>query len=409
MKRNLLLIKTFVPIVLVFLSRGLAQADNQQHADRPPYHANGVVVIPDSSHEELKDWGKQAHTNHLLLLPALQPAFVGRAPSGETPQSIRSVYNLPSTGGSGIIAIVDAYDYGTALNDFNVFSRQFGLPTETSTNATLASNHVFQVVYAGRNKPRVNTGWNQEAALDIEWAHAMAPGAKIILVEANSSSFIDLFNAVILAASIPGVRQVSMSWGGSEFSSERFYDSTFTQPGVVYFASSGDTGGIVIYPAASPNVVSAGGTTINRDSSRNFLSETAWSDGGGGPSAYEPIPIYQASVTSVVGSRRGTPDFSFDANPNTGVSVYDSTPSGGASGWMVFGGTSVSSPSLAGIVNLANSNAQSSIAELNLIYTNYKITSGFRDILSGFAGTNPAKSGWDFATGVGSDVGLYGK
>src|SRR4029453_7372103 len=127
-----------------------------------------------------------------------------------------------STGGTHAIAIVDAFDYPTAENDLNVFSSQFGLPPCTTANGC------FQKVYASGTKPRKNCGWAQEAALDIEWAHAMAPSAKIILVEAASNSFADLFQAVSVANSLPGVQQVLMSWGGSEFSLESTYDSYFS-------------------------------------------------------------------------------------------------------------------------------------------------------------------------------------
>src|SRR5262249_23737160 len=151
----------------------------------------------------------------------------------------------------------------TALNDFNVFAAQFGLPQETSTDPRASSNKVFQVVYASGKQPRSNCGWAQEAALDIEWAHAMAPSAKIVLVEAASSSFANLFAAVDVASNLPGVTEVSMSWGGSEFSGETSADSHFPQNnGIVYFASSGDTGGQVIYPGASPLVVACGGTSV---------------------------------------------------------------------------------------------------------------------------------------------------
>ncbi len=368
----------------------------------PPQH--GSVLIPDTSIERREDMGIRAHTNHVIQF---RPEFVGTSPSGETPASIRSVYNIPSTGGSGIIAIVDAYDYPTAENDLNVFSSQFGLPPCTTANGC------FQKVYAAGRKPRANCGWAQEAALDIEWAHAMAPSARIVLVEAASNRFSDLFRAVDVASNIVsqngGVGEVSMSWGGSEFSTEASSDSHFTTPRVVYFAASGDTGGQRIYPGVSPNVVSAGGTTINRDSSGNFVSETGWSGSGGGPSQYESRPSYQDGISAIVGTQRGAPDFSFDADPNSGVSVYDSTPCQGFSGWLVFGGTSVSSPSLAGIVNLAGHFYGNSATELSIIYSNLGNASDFRDIVSGTAGSFNATTGWDFVTGVGSNQGLNGK
>ena len=373
------------------------------------------VLIPDSSKEHPEDVHIRAHTNHVINL---RSAAKVSGPSGETPQSIRLVYNLPNgseTDGSGVIAIVDAFDYPTAQADFDKFSAQFGLPTTTPAVCN-GAKPCFQTVYASGKKPKANCGWAQEAALDIEWAHAMAPYAQIVLVEADSASFADLFTAVDVATSIvrnggTSAGQVSMSWGGSEFSGEATNDSHFTASGVTYFAASGDTGGQTIYPGTSPFVVSAGGTTINRNGSGLLVSETAWSGSGGGPSKYEPRPAYQTGIVTIVGAKRGAPDFSFDANPNTGVSVYDSTSCQGMSGWMVFGGTSVSSPSLAGIVNLAGhfNVGSTSVDELNTIYSNIGNAANFRDITSGSAGTYSAKPGWDFVTGVGSNQGVAGK
>jgi kumamolisin len=326
------------------------------------------------------------------------------------------------SGGSATIAIVDAYDYGTAYNDLSTFSSQFGLPVLPQCTSTITTS-CFQKVYATGSKPGTNCGWAQEAALDIEWAHGMAPSAKIVLVEAASNSNANLFQAVDVATNEvicgsttcpnggAGEGEVSMSWGGSEFSGESSFDSHFTSTQVVYFASSGDSGGKTIYPSASPLVVAAGGTTVNR-SGGNFSSETAWSGSGGGPSTHESRPSYQTSIMSIVGSQRGIPDFSDDANPNTGVSVYDSTSCKGLSGWLVFGGTSVASPSLAGIVNLASHFSAGSDAELTAIYATYSSSSystDFRDITKGTAGTFSCTTGWDFVTGVGSNLGTTGK
>lgn len=367
---------------------------------------NGHVVVPDSSIERPWDVGLSAHTNHLMFV---RPQFGTAGPTGETPASIASVYQLTGTlGGVGTIAIVDAYHYPTSLNDFNVFSSTFGLPQETSTNPTSSTNAVFQVVYAGGGKPRTDGGWSQEAALDIEWAHAMAPTAKIVLVEAKTNSFANLFAAVDVASKLPNVRAISMSWGGSEFSGETSYDSHFPANGILYFASSGDTGGVTIYPGVSPNVISAGGTRINRDGAGNFLSETGWSGSGGGRSQYEAIPSFQSVISGIVGNSRGVPDISFDADPNTGVSVYDSTSYNGSVGWLVFGGTSVSSPSLAGIITSAGGNTSTN-AELVQLYSGLGNSSVFRDIVSGTAGSFSCVTGWDFITGMGSCLTLYGK
>ena len=300
---------------------------------------------------------------------------------------LHQAYAIPATGGSNAMPIVDAYHYPTALPDFNAFAANFALPRETSAVPTTTTNKVFQVVYAAGTKPLSGgsyiASWNMEEALDIEWAHAMAPQAKIYLVEAASDSTADLMAAVRIASSLPGVKEVSMSWGGTEFSYEASYDSVFTTPGVVYFASGGDSGAVMEYPAASPNVVSCGGTTVNRDARGNLLSETGWTQTGCGASAYEPRPIFQNGVASVVGNHRGVSDISFDADPNTGVYVYDSTPMWGESGWWILGGTSVSSPSLAGVVNSAgtvNGFAVNTAAEHTRIYGNLGNANVFRDI-----------------------------
>ncbi len=389
----------------------------------PVYSQGGPgsrVIVPDSSIEQPWDVGHRAHTNHLIYNHVrFGNPQGGLGPGGGmTPAQIRSFYNLPSTGGSKAIAIVDAYHYPTALNDFNVFSGQFTLPKETSANPLASTNQVFQVVYASGRQPRTDSSWALEAALDIEWAHAMAPSAKIVLVEAASNSFADLLAAVDKASQIvrsAGGGEVSMSWGGSEFSGETGYDSHFpTKTGVVYFAASGDTGGQTIWPGTSPYVVSAGGTSITTDKSGMVVvSETGWSGSGGGPSLYESIPSYQGVIANIVGSQRGAPDFSFDADPNTGVAVYDTTRYQGYKGWWVVGGTSAASPALAGIVNLASTSSghfsSDSYDELTTIYSNLGNSNDFRDITSGSAGSYTAVGGWDFVTGVGSNLGLNGK
>lgn len=380
-------------------------------------NASGTIIVPESTVEHPGDIGHKAHTNHVIFLRDKAQA-IGTSPSGETPQSLSTqVYSLPdpstSGTGSGTIVLVDAYDYPTAENDLNTFSSAFGLPRTCASGANPCIN--FRTIYAGGARPQLDCGWGQEAALDIEWAHAMAPHANIVLVEAASSSFSDLFNAVDVAVNT--IKQtgtggeISMSWGGSEFSLESQYDSHFTPTGatVVFFASSGDSGGANIYPSVSPYVVSAGGTTVNRSSTGQFTSETGWSGSGGGPSRYEPRPAWQDTIAKIVGSRRGAPDLSFDADPQSGVSVYDTTSCQGNSGWMVFGGTSVAAPSLAGIVNSAAKFRSSSASELTAIYSDMSNALDFRDITSGKAGRNRATPGWDFVTGVGSDQGLNGK
>lgn len=379
--------------VAVPLAFGTSRLVAQGNSDHDSFQ------VPDSSTEKPGDEGRRAHTNHVIALRGGKPD-AGSGPAGKVPSDIRAAYNLPNFGGAGTIAIVDAYDYPTAVSDFNTFSSTFGLPTESGDGS------VFQVAYAN-GTPAADCGWSQESALDIEWAHAMAPSAKIVLVIAKSASFTDLFNAVNYAEALPNVAQISMSWGGSEFGTEALFDSTFNG-NVTYFAASGDTGGKTIYPGVSPKVVSAGGTSLSLVN--GIWAETGWSGSGGGASKYEKRPSFQNVISTKVGNKRGVPDFSFDADPNTGVSVYDSTSCQGFVGWMVFGGTSVASPSLAGVVNnAAHNNGPNELATVyNGLSAAYS-SKNFRDITSGNAGANRAATGWDFVTGIGSSLGLQGK
>lgn len=380
---------------------------------------SGKVFTPDSSIERPADLGKRAHTNIHLFLPTepmgnaqpFGPPFSGLA--FETPASLACVYHLATavtgcnpntvtknpTGGAKMIAIVDAFDAPSAASDLAAFSTQFGLP---------AAN--FQIVFASGIKPPNDPGWEIEESLDVQWAHAMAPNAKIVLVEAASNSFTDLLAAEDVASKMvnaAGGGEVSNSWGGSEFSGETSFDSHFVRTNVVFFASSGDSPG-TIWPGTSPDVVSAGGTTVRRNPfTFNFLSELPWDSAGGGVSAFEARPSYQNGIT-LVGNFRGVPDLSFDSNPITGVWVLD-THQGG---WFIVGGTSVASPSLAGIINSAGSFAASTNAELTTIYGNMANTADFRGIVGGYCGPYAgfsAVAGWDFCTGVGVDKGKLGK
>jgi len=370
----------------------------------------GEGILPDSSIEKPGDLGVRMHTNYLIYAPEGVVRPQGN-PGGETPASLACVYDLVSqvpgcpiagtslvpTGGSGVIVIVDAYDYPSAAADLATFSSEFGLP---------AAN--FSVQYAnGKPANGCRSGWELEESLDIEWAHAMAPNAQIVLMEATSATNSALYSAVTAAnnyiVSHGGKGEVSMSWGGSETRSETSSDHYFTQSGVVYFASSGDSPG-VIYPSSSVNVVSAGGTQVNR-SGGNYTNQTAWSDGGGGASRYESKPAFQNGI-SLLTTHRGTPDLSFDASGGSPVAVYNSSCYGG---WLQVYGTSVASPSLSGIINNAGTFNASSNAENTEVYANRTSTSDFTDITSGSCGTHSAGTGWDFCTGVGVDSGYVGK
>ncbi len=403
---------------------------------------SGSVVVPQSSIERPGDLGVRAHTNIELKVVQgsfgqglLKPNLTPEAPpfpdfAIETPASLGCVYKLVSTivagcnpntvtenpsGGSRTIAIVDAWDDPDAASDLSTFSSQFGLPAAS-----------FSVVYASGTRPAQDPtgGWEAEEALDIEWVHAMAPDATIILVEAASNLFTDLFTAVGVASSLvgPGGGEVSMSWGGSEFSDEALSDSAFfTTPGVVYIASSGDNPGAE-YPSVSPDVIAAGGTTVRRNPfTGNLIGQGVWQESGGGPSLYEPRPPFQNAIKDafplIVRGTRGVPDLSFDSDPDTGVWVYDSFSMPGVSGvddtnWFVFGGTSVAAQALAGIINVAGHFSSSSALELTRIYNHMAFTTAYHDIVSGNCGPYDgfsAVAGWDYCSGAGTPVGYGGK
>jgi subtilase family serine protease len=430
-------------------------AANAQSQAAAPYVLPANVFLPDSSKQLESDRGLRAHTNLFVRGPSgvqpqrlsdlAQPApadnpdpnvttaeypasmaclyGVGKAYAGCAPVN-NSAYN--AKGGSRAIAIVDAYDNPTFQTDMNSFTSYFGLPKASITK-----------VYANGNgscvTPPFDSGWALESALDTQWAHAMAPKAKIILVEACSNSYADLFYAIGVAAQqllAYGGGEVSNSWSGGEFSTESTsYDSVFRSNFVAgmpitYLASAGDSGLGPQFPSVSPWVVSAGGTTVNRVAGTlAFQSESCWAGSGGGTSVYE---TYSSTFGSGTGpwtnfqyplfgqSARQTPDISFNADPASGVWVQY------AGSWYTVGGTSVSSPSLAGIINAAGNNlgiapspgGYYTSGENNLLYaellTAKDYANNFYDVTTGSNGASAAV-GWDACTGVGSPRGLVGK
>ncbi len=271
-----------------------------------------------------------------------------------TPSQIRHAYGIDGINFGGVagngsgqtIAIIDAYYDPFVLSDLQTFDRQMGLPDPPNFN------------YRTFTWDTDNGGWFSETALDVEWAHAVAPGANILLVEANSDTNADLFGAVDWARQQPGVSVVSMSFGTQGgFLGENAYDSYFTTPaghnGVTFVAAAGDHGSPGGYPALSPNVLAVGGTSLYLNGS-NYGSETVWNDGndsngtlwatGGGVSLWEARPAYQDGLAygllGVATPFRGVPDVAFDADGNTGVWEYV-TGSDGSGSWIESGGTSL--------------------------------------------------------------------
>lgn len=334
----------------------------------------------------------------------IKPNTPFAAPSGLSPAMIKTAYgfsSIPFQGAGQTIAIVDAYDNPNAEADLNVFSSAFGLPECTTANGC------FTKVFAAGTQPSGDAGWGVEISLDVQWAHAIAPQAKIMLVEAADASFNGLFDAINVAIQ-HGATVVSMSWGGGEFSEETQVDGIFNVPGVTFTASAGDDGTETLYPAASPFVISVGGTTLDVDASGNYVKETAWSGSGGGISAVEREPAYQSNLPIPKDTRhlRGLPDVSYNADPNSGVSVYDSF---GQSGWLVVGGTSAGAPQWAALAAIAKSGAGKSLTDINgILYTIAKQSFNlyYHDITSGTNGSCgyrcTAQIGYDYVTGIGS-------
>ncbi len=487
---------TSAPAQMVFhpLATGTPATQTQQ-IDRaissrgltPIVNGVGKIYSPASSVAVSGSAGVSAHTSVEVFVPdGFQPDQVTPPYSGygfNTPASIACIYgavtfvlgngycnpndNLANaSGGSGTIAIVDAYDDPWIMDDLNMFSSQFGLPLVTSST--------FQMVYASGTEPAFDTaddgGWELEESLDVEWAHAMAPSAKIVLVEAADNTLANLLPAVTVASNFvecgastcpnggSGKGEVIMSWGTSEFAGEASDDSNFTTANVVYFAAAGDSPG-VSWPCSSVNVVCVGGTTYSRfpvgtpSNAGGAFSQYAlggevqgtWSYGGGGSSSIESLPGYQSPIASTLATLnssttttvpilgypvgvgisttlRAVPDVSANANPYTGYWVFDSfqfallgyvppaSDAPDAGGWWIVGGTSAANNIIAGMANLAGNFRASSAAELTVMYTSL---GSFNDVVFGTGQCGPyqgytANVGWDPCTGIGVPLGLGG-
>jgi kumamolisin len=456
----------------VFLSialgvSGAAAAQDDQSVQPEIVKREGTVIIPESSIERPEDAGIRMHTNTKIFVPS------GREVSSitpddtfaETPKSLACVYGVGkaytgcspangttanlASGGWGAIALVDAYDDPKAESDLAAFSSHYGLPaanfTKILANSSFGKLNGRTASCSGTPPPAYvppaasskGRDWDIEESLDIEAAHAMAPNAAILLVEACSGSAADLYYAEEVAGievSKAGGGEISNSWGGPEYAGEVNDDNVFFRyywSHIAYFASAGDGGWGAAYPSSSPWVVSAGGTDINRNASEDFVNESCWSGSGGGVSAFEkwqsppvfgngmgPWAAYQWSFAGT--GPRQTPDMSFDSDPASGMNVYDSDE--GGSPWWIVGGTSLASPALAGIVNASNDRAGQALPgggkytsrENTLIYAEYDLhltyPNYFYDVTTGSNGTgHNAAANYDQCTGIGSPRGHFGK
>jgi hypothetical protein len=373
----------------------------------------------------------RTHTHPLGMtrsgpIKALTPAEGGY---GLRPQDLHNAYQLPTTAFSTqTIAIIDAYTDSTAEHDLGVYDQEFGLPGCTAADKCFKQlnqrGEIGKLPVANNNEKTEADGWAVETSLDIEAAHAICQNCQIMLVEANSATFANLEEAENTAVRA-GATEISNSWGGPEQGITAQEDETdaFDHPGTVITAAAGDDGylnwdateaserGYPDYPASSPHVVAVGGTRLHLTAEGKWGEETVWNgDGasGGGCSTVLEAPTWQRSVAdwSAVGcgSHRAVADVSADADPYTGVAIYDSTPESptkAAPGWIPIGGTSVASPLIASVFALAGGAGKNAEGETvkypaRTLYENLTATPGsLHDVVSGSNGecSNPFEKG----------------
>jgi hypothetical protein len=368
--------------------------------------------------------------------------------AGQFNNNVKLAGGIIGDGKGQTIAIIDSGNSPTIVSDTNAFSKQFGLPQLNATGGP-----TLKVVNQNGSSNPLTLPFDDpdasvETALDVQWVHSIAPNANILLVEVNdpfapnSGGAVDIASMLqgnLYARSVPGVTVISNSWGGGESLGEQAFDYVFSTPpghaGITFVFSAGDSGGPASYPAASPNVVAVGGTSLKLTIANKYSSEKVWNDassgngaGGGGQSGqlfqdpsgriflspfYELVPSFQKGLEL---SGRGTPDISWNADPLTGFAVYDSFAFGTATPWEVIGGTSAGAPAISALLSIADQGrkfvGKNSLANAQSIL--YSLPrSDFHDIISGnndYAGLglglsgNAAAPGYDLASGLGTPI-----
>jgi subtilase family serine protease len=305
--------------------------------------------------------------------------------TGFTPNQIKNAYNLPSTGGSGVtIALIVAYDTPNVLDYLNTFSAAFGLPSCDSSNFEV--HKMAETISSGDAND-----WSLETCLNVQWAHAIAPEAKILLVEAQGANMASyMLPAIDYATSQPGVVAVAMSWGITERADELTWDSHFNKDGIGFFASTGNFAGSVFYPSTSPYVVAVRGTVLSLNGDGSVNTETARATSSSGISQYEAMPAYQTNLglnTKFTTNYRVVPDVSYNAQ---GYYVYYGD-------WRIVSGTSAGAPQMAAIHALTQTATPANLYQC--ASTDY--TAHFKDITSG-ANAYAAGGGFDLASGLGT-------
>lgn len=424
-----------------------ASANMQPHKHYLPSENTGVTTSR-LAWRALRTARRMQDTSaqNLTTEGTVAPMATGAVIATYSPAQIRAAYGLPALpalgttlttsqaaqlGAGQTIYIVNAMHDPNIVAELAAFNQKFGLPVcTTKTIATTAplpltkapaSNCDFSVVYntaAGAmtsTAPAYEAGWATEIALDVQWAHATAPLARIILIEAADASINNLLGAIKLANAMgPGI--VSMSFGALEGNWTASVDSVFSNASMTYLAATGDSGAAVSWPSVSPNVVAVGGTTLTY-SGTGTRTEVGWTGTGGGTSAYTTKPSYQTNAVPGLGTvaRRTVADVAFNADPASGQYVAVVSPGSSAVNWLSVGGTSLSTPQWAGLIALANAmRAQTAKPILgaphSMLYGQISTVPGtyassFFDVTKGSDGTCAtctAKVGYDHLTGLGT-------
>jgi hypothetical protein len=351
---------------------------------KPGFARCFAIVRTTSSHDIAKSSSSQPPTGSL------------------SPADIQAAYKLPASGAGQTVAIVDAYGDSRAETDLATYRTQFGLPACTTANGCFRK--VDQT--GGTSYPADDPGWGLETTLDLDAVSAACPNCHILLVEANSPNFTDLATAEDEAVSL-GAKFISNSYGATEGAGETSYDSAYEHPGVAVVAATGDTGNVITWPSSNPDVTSVGGTTLTQDTSASRgWDESAWASGGSGCSTLEPRPSYQLGITTDC-AMRATADVSADANPASGLAIYDTL---GSSGWEQVGGTSLATPLITSVYAMAGVPAPGTYP-VNYPYHDPNQAKDIFDITQGSNGACgnvlcTAGAGWDGPTGLGTPDGV---
>jgi subtilase family serine protease len=378
------------------LAVGLLMAVTPAHASASTAHKKKDVSVCKHAH------GARNHCFAIRVDHTSQGRITREdSPVGYGPADLQTAYELPAAGPGApeTVAVVDAYDDPHAEADLAVYRSHYGLPACTTANGC------FRKVdeSGGKNYPDADGGWAEEISLDLDMVSAVCSDCHLLLVEADTASMAHLGTAENTAVSL-GANAVSNSFGGAD-ASDSSYGRYFHHPGVAITASAGDDGYGPSYPASSKWVTAVGGTTLTRSSTaQRGFTESAWDDGGSGCSTKNTASWQKTSLTGCTG--RAEADVAAVADPSTGVAVYDSDSYQGASGWLTFGGTSASSPIIAGVYALAGNT--DSINDASSLWAHHK---ALHDVRSGSNGSCPttrwctAHSGWDGPTGWGTPKG----